>query len=70
MSANLDPTLLNLLVCPTTKGPLILDKKAGELISPKAQLAYPIRDDIPVMLPEEARPLTEEEIKKYKPKKG
>jgi uncharacterized protein YbaR (Trm112 family) len=52
-----DPKLLEILVCPVTKGPLIYDREAGELISPAAQLAYPIRDGIPIMLPEEARPL-------------
>jgi uncharacterized protein YbaR (Trm112 family) len=52
-----DPRLLEVLVCPVTKGPLIYDRAAGELISRKAGLAYPIRDGIPIMLPEEARPL-------------
>ncbi len=52
-----DPRLLEVLVCPLTKGPLIYDREAGELISRKAGLAYPIRDGIPIMLPEEARPL-------------
>ncbi len=55
--APVDPKLLEILVCPMTKGPLIYDREAGELISRSAQLAYPIRDGIPVMLPEEARPL-------------
>ena len=52
-----DPKLLEILVCPVTKGPLIYDREAGELISRSALLAYPIRDGIPIMLPEEARPL-------------
>lgn len=52
-----DPRLLEILVCPVTKGPLEYDREAGELISRKAGLAYPIRDGIPIMLPEEARPL-------------
>ena len=53
----LDPKLLEILVCPLTKGPLEYDPDAGELISRSARLAYPIRDGIPIMLPEEARPL-------------
>ena len=57
MTAALDPRLLEILVCPQTKGPLVYDREAGELISHKAGLAYPIRDGIPIMLPEEARPL-------------
>ncbi|GBQ49706.1 hypothetical protein AA0498_1049 [Acidomonas methanolica] len=46
-----------MLVCPLTKGPLEYDRDAQELRSPRARLAYPIRDGIPIMLPEEARPL-------------
>jgi uncharacterized protein YbaR (Trm112 family) len=61
----LDKRLLEILVCPVTKGPLIYDKEAQELISKSAKLAYPIRDDIPVMLEEEARQLSEEELEKY-----
>lgn len=57
----MDPKLLEILVCPLTKGPLIYDKAKQELISKSARLAYPIRDDIPVMLEEEARKLTPEE---------
>ena len=52
-----DPKLLEILVCPLTKGSLRYDAQAQELISDKAQLAYPIRDGIPIMLPEEARTL-------------
>ena len=52
-----DPRLLEILVCPLTKGPLEYDRAANELISRKAGLAYPIRDGIPIMLPEEARRL-------------
>jgi uncharacterized protein YbaR (Trm112 family) len=52
-----DPRLLEILVCPVTKGPLRLDREKGELVSEKAGLAYPIRDGIPIMLPEEARKL-------------
>lgn len=53
--ATVDPRLLAILVCPVTKGPLIYDRPAQELISRKAGLAFPIRDGIPIMLPEEAR---------------
>ncbi len=56
--------LLEILVCPVTKGPLIYDKTANELISKSARLAYPIRNDIPVMLEEEARKLSAEELEK------
>jgi uncharacterized protein len=54
-----DPRLLEVLVCPLTKGPLHYDRAANELISRAAGLAYPIRDGIPIMLPEEARRLDE-----------
>ncbi len=54
-----DPKLLEILVCPVTKGPLIYDRERQELISKRAGLAYPIRNGIPVMLPEEARNLDE-----------
>ena len=57
----MDAKLLQILVCPVTKGPLIFDKKDNELISKSARLAYPIRDGIPVMLEDEARQLTESE---------
>jgi len=57
--APIDPRLLEILVCPLTKGPLEYDPIAGELISRKAGLAYPVRDGIPIMLPEEARKLQE-----------
>lgn len=56
----IDRKLLEILVCPVTKGTLVYDKERGELISEKARLAYPIRDGIPIMLPEEARNLDEE----------
>ncbi len=52
-----DPGLLEILVCPVTKGPLRYDRARGELVSDRARLAYPIRDGIPIMLPDEARPL-------------
>jgi hypothetical protein len=57
----MDAKLLEILVCPVTKGPLIYDKNANELISKSARLAYPIRDGIPVMLEDEARKLEEKE---------
>ena len=53
----IDPKLLDILVCPLTKGPLIYDRDAQELVSDQAQLAYPIRDGIPIMLVDEARQL-------------
>jgi uncharacterized protein YbaR (Trm112 family) len=52
-----DPKLLEILVCPVTKGALVYDKEKQELVSKAARLAYPIRDDIPVMLEDEARRL-------------
>jgi uncharacterized protein YbaR (Trm112 family) len=52
-----DPKLLDILVCPVTKGPLVYDRQKQELISKSARLAYPIRDGIPVMLEDEARRL-------------
>jgi uncharacterized protein YbaR (Trm112 family) len=55
--SGVDPKLLEILVCPATHGPLEYDAAAGELISRKAGLAYPIRDGIPIMLVSEARPL-------------
>lgn len=57
--SQVDPRLLEVLVCPVTHGPLDYDREAGELISRSARLAYPIRDGVPVMLPEEARELTD-----------
>jgi uncharacterized protein YbaR (Trm112 family) len=56
-AAKLDPKLLEILVCPVTKGPLEYDRDKQELISRAAKLAYPIRDGIPIMLQEEARKL-------------
>ena len=56
-SMTLDPKLLQQLICPKTRGPLTYDKEAGELISKKAKLAYPIRGGVPIMLIEEARDL-------------
>ncbi len=57
MSATIDPKLLEILVCPLTKGPLEYDAKKQELVSRGAKLAYPIRDGIPIMLVDEARQL-------------
>lgn len=57
MSNEIDPKLLEILVCPLTKSPLKYDSKAQELISEQAGLAYPIRDGIPIMLVDEARAL-------------
>ena len=58
---DVDPRLLEVLVCPLTKAPLSYDRVAQELISVEAGLAYPIRDGIPIMLVDEARPLGDEE---------
>jgi uncharacterized protein YbaR (Trm112 family) len=57
--APIDPRLLEILIGPLTKGPLEYDREANELISRAAGLAYPVRDGIPIMLPEEARKLKE-----------
>ncbi len=62
----MDKRLLEILACPVTKGPLVYDKAANELISIAARLAYPIRDGIPVMLPEEARKLDEAEAEQLR----
>ena len=56
--STVDPKLLEILVCPLTKGPLRYNKKAQELVSEQAGLAYPIRDGIPIMLVDEARSLS------------
>jgi len=58
----IDPKLLEILVCPLTKGPLRYDRAAQELISEEAGLAYPIRDGIPIMLVDEARTLRDDEF--------
>ncbi|MCK5810259.1 MAG: Trm112 family protein [Cocleimonas sp.] len=62
----MDKKLLDILVCPVTKGSLRYDKKTQELVSKAARLAYPVRDGIPVMLEEEARELSSEEIERLK----
>jgi uncharacterized protein YbaR (Trm112 family) len=56
---DVDPRLLEVLVCPVTRAPLEYDRERGELVSRSANLAYPIRDGVPIMLPEEARRLDE-----------
>ncbi len=58
----MDTKLLELLVCPVTKGPLVYDREKQELISRSARLAYPIHDGLPVMLETEARTLSDEEL--------
>jgi uncharacterized protein len=58
----MDAKLLELLVCPVTKGPLSYDREKHELISRSARLAYPVRDGIPIMLENEARTLSDEEL--------
>lgn len=55
--AQIDPRLLEILICPVTGGRLQYDREAGELISKKAKLAYQIREGVPIMLPDEAREL-------------
>jgi hypothetical protein len=61
---SVDPKLLEILVCPLTKGPLVYDAKKQELLSKQAGIAYPIRDGIPIMLADEARPLTDDEMRR------
>ena len=58
----MDKRLLDILVCPVTKGPLVWDESRQELWCKASRLAYPVRDGIPVMLEDEARPLTDEEL--------
>ncbi len=60
----MDKRLLDILVCPVCKGPLLYDKAKAELMCKADRLAYPIRDDIPVMLEDEARRVTDEEMSK------
>jgi hypothetical protein len=63
---DLDPKLLEILVCPQTRGPLVYDREAKELLSRKARLAYPIRNGIPIMLIDEARALADAEVARLK----
>lgn len=60
------PELLDILVCPVTKGPLRYDRERQLLVSLSARLAYPVRDGIPVLLEEEARALSDEECERYR----
>ena len=62
MTPRMDPKLLELLVCPVTKGPLQYDRERAELVSRSARLAYPVRDGIPILLESEARTLSDEEL--------
>ena len=62
----MDAKLVEILVCPVTKGPLVYDRDRQELVSKSAGLAYPIRDGIPVMLEDEARRLTPEEAERLR----
>ena len=62
----MEPELLDLLVCPVTKGPLRYDREKQLLVSLSARLAYPVRDGIPVLLEEEARALSDEECARYR----
>ena len=64
----MDTKLLELLVCPVSKGPLDLQREAQELWSRSARLAYPIRNGIPILLENEARTLTDEELERLKPR--
>ena len=64
----MDPKLLELLVCPVTKGPLDHDREKRELVSRSARLAYPIRDGIPIMLETEARTLSDDELEALPPR--
>ena len=64
----MDPKLLELLVCPVTKGPLDFDRDKQELISRSARVAYPVRDGIPIMLEAEARTLSDDELEALPPR--
>jgi uncharacterized protein YbaR (Trm112 family) len=65
----MDPKLLEILVCPVSKTKLIYDKNTQELISTAANLGYPVRDGIPILLEDEARVLSAEEVETYRKKK-
>lgn len=69
-AGTVDRRLLELLVCPVTKGELVYDAARQELISRAARLAYPIRDGVPIMLAEEARPIDDHEPALRKPPSG
>ncbi len=64
----MDPKLLELLVCPVTKGPLDYVREKDELVSRSARLAYPVRDGIPILIESEARAVTEEELATLPPR--
>ena len=64
----MDKKLLELLVCPVTKGPLDWDREKSELLSRSARLAYPVRDGIPIQLEAEARTLSDEELERLPPR--
>lgn len=66
----MDPKLLDILVCPVSKTKLIYDKTSRELISTSANLAYPVRDGIPILLEDEARQISAEEAEKYRAQKA
>ncbi|MDG6773158.1 Trm112 family protein [Thiomicrorhabdus sp. ZW0627] len=66
----MDPKLLEILVCPVSKTKLIYDKTNQELISTAANLAYPVRDGIPILLEDEARQITAEEAEKFRSQKA
>jgi len=66
----MDPKLLEILVCPVSKTKLIYDKDAQELISTAANLAFPVRDGIPILLEDEARQLTSEEAETFRKQKN
>lgn len=66
----MDPKLLEILVCPVSKTKLIYDKAQQELISTAANLAFPVRDGIPILLEDEARQLTSEEVETYRKQKS
>ena len=66
----MDPKLLEILVCPVSKTKLIFDKKNQELVSTAANLAYPVRDGIPILLEDEARQITAEEAEMFRDKKS
>ena len=64
----MDPKLLELLVCPVTKGHLEFDRERKELLSRSARLAYPVRDGIPILLEEDARTLSDDELERLPPR--
>jgi uncharacterized protein len=61
VESEIDPLLLEVLVCPQSRGPLTYVKAKGELVSPQARLAYPVRDGVPILLTDEARELEPDE---------